>query len=111
MTFPKKKIVTDLFSTKLGMRLSFVKTLEFRGGEGLNTPTQLGTPLMYIQNNVEALSLKHCCCCCGEEVSITYSEFVCEALFIQHAKRMRHIIWSSVDCLAVQYLSINGTNL
>jgi hypothetical protein len=30
---------------------------------------------------------------------------------MQHAKRMRHIMLSSVACLAVKYLSINGTNL
>jgi len=64
---------------------------------------------MYVQNNIEACLLNHFCF--GEAVSITYSEFVCEALFIQHAKRMRHIIWSSVAWLAVRYLSINGMNL
>jgi hypothetical protein len=37
-------VVTDVYSTELGIRLSFVKTLEFRG-RGLNTQTPLGTPL------------------------------------------------------------------
>jgi hypothetical protein len=31
-------VVTDVFSTELEIRLSFVKTSEFRGGGGLNTP-------------------------------------------------------------------------
>ena len=64
---------------------------------------------MYVQNNIEARSLHHCCC--GEAVSITYSEFVYETFFMQRAKRVRLIIWSSVACLAIQYLSINGMNL
>ena len=37
---------------------------------------------------------------------ITYSEFVSVVLFIQHAKRMRHIVLSSVDCLELQYFSM-----
>ena len=36
----------DVFSTELGIRLSFVKTSEFRGWS-LNPPTPLFTPLMY----------------------------------------------------------------
>jgi len=56
---------------------------------------------LYIKRNIEARSLKNCCC--GEAVSVTYSEFVCEALFIQRAKRMCHIILSSVACLVVPY--------
>jgi hypothetical protein len=31
-------MVTDVFSTELGIRLSFVKTSEFRGGGVLNPP-------------------------------------------------------------------------
>jgi hypothetical protein len=46
-------------------------------------------------------------------ISITYSECVSVALVIQHAKRMRRIILSSVACLAVPYFFphylINGT--
>jgi hypothetical protein len=40
--------VTDVFSTELGIRLSFVKILEFR--EGFEPPhtTPLGTPLVII---------------------------------------------------------------
>jgi hypothetical protein len=38
--------VTDVFSTELGIRLSFVKTSEFRGGGGFEPPKNpLGTPL------------------------------------------------------------------
>jgi hypothetical protein len=42
-------------------------------------------------------------CCCGKAVRIYMSVFV--ALVIQHAKRMRRIILSSVTCLAVPYFS------
>jgi hypothetical protein len=38
-----------------------------------------------------------------KQISITYSECVSVALVIQHAKRMRRIILSSVFCLALQY--------
>jgi hypothetical protein len=38
-------------------------------------------------------------------ISITYSECVSVALGIQHAKRMRRIILSSVVCLALPYFS------
>jgi hypothetical protein len=36
-------------------------------------------------------------------ISITYSECVSVALVIQHAKRMRRIILSSVACLVLPY--------
>ena len=39
----------------------------------------------------------------GRAIIIKYSECVFVALVIQHSKRMRHIILSSVVCLAVQY--------
>jgi hypothetical protein len=35
----------DVFSTELGIRLSSVKTSEFRGEGGLNPQTPIGTPL------------------------------------------------------------------
>ena len=35
----------------------------------------------------------------------TYSECAPVAIFIQHAKRMRHIILPSVACPAVQYVT------
>jgi hypothetical protein len=44
-------------------------------------------------------------CCRGKAISIAYCEFVSVALVIQHAKRMRRIILSSVACLAVPYFS------
>jgi hypothetical protein len=44
-------------------------------------------------------------CCRGKAISITYSECVSVALVIQHAKRMRRIILSSVACLALPYFS------
>jgi hypothetical protein len=44
-------------------------------------------------------------CCRGKEISVTYSEIVFVALCIQHAKRVRRIILSSVDSPALQYIS------
>jgi hypothetical protein len=41
----------------------------------------------------------------GKAISITYCECVSVALVIQHAKRMRHIILSSVACPALPYFS------
>jgi hypothetical protein len=58
---------------------------------------------MYYKRNIEARSRNHCCR--GKAISITYSECVSVALVIQHAKRMRCFILSSVVCLAVPYFS------
>jgi hypothetical protein len=55
------------------------------------------------KRNIEARSRNHCCS--GKAVSIKYSECVSVALVIQHAKRMRCIILSSVACLALPYFS------
>jgi hypothetical protein len=65
---------------------------------------------MCVQCNIQARSRNHFCR--RKAISITYSECVSVALVIQHAKRMRHIILSSVACLALPYfftLSHNGT--
>jgi hypothetical protein len=43
--------------------------------------------------------------CREKAISITYSECVFVALCIQHAKRMCHIILSSVACLPPPYFS------
>jgi hypothetical protein len=53
--------------------------------------------------NNEEHSHNHCCC--AKAISITYSQCVSVALVIQHAKRMRSIILSSVACLAVPDVS------
>ena len=58
---------------------------------------------MYVQCSTEARSRKHCCR--GKAWSITYSEFVSLVSVIQHATRMRHIIFTSVTCLAIPYFS------
>jgi hypothetical protein len=57
---------------------------------------------MYKRNN-EARSRNHCCRV--KAISNAYSECVSVALVIQHAKRMRRIILSSVACLALPYFS------
>jgi hypothetical protein len=58
---------------------------------------------MYYKRNIEVRSHNHLCR--GKAIIITNSESVSIALVIQHAKRMRRIILSSVACLAVPYLS------
>jgi hypothetical protein len=40
-----------------------------------------------------------------KKISVTYSECVSLALFMQHAKRMRRIVLSNVARLAVPYFS------
>jgi hypothetical protein len=47
-------------------------------------------------------------CCRGKAIGIKYSECVPVALVIQHAKRMHHVMLSSVACLDVPYLT-DGT--
>jgi len=42
-------------------------------------------------------------CCHGKEINITHSEPVSVAVFIRHTKRMYHIIFSSIACLAVSF--------
>ena len=49
------------------------------------------------KRNMEARSYNHCCS--GKAISITYSECVFVALFIQHAMRMRRFIFISVSSL------------
>ena len=58
---------------------------------------------MYVQRNTEARSRNHCYR--GEEIIITYSEYVSRALVMQLAKRMRRIISSSVAGLTLPYFS------
>jgi hypothetical protein len=45
--------------------------------------------------------------CCGKAIIITYSECVSLALVIQHAKRMRRVIVSSVACLILPIFSLH----
>jgi len=58
---------------------------------------------MYVQLNTEVRSCNHCHS--GKAISITYSDCVFLDLGIQHAMHIRHIILSSVACLALQYFS------
>jgi hypothetical protein len=55
------------------------------------------------KRNTETRSRNHCCS--GKATSITYSRCVTLVFIIQHAKRMRRIILSSVTCLAIPYFS------
>jgi hypothetical protein len=56
---------------------------------------------MYVQRNIEARSRN--CCCHGKAINVTCSECVSVVLVIQHAKRMRHVILSSVSCPTLPY--------
>jgi hypothetical protein len=58
---------------------------------------------MYLQSNSEVRSCNHCRR--GKAIGITYSDCVFVVLVIQHSERMRHILWSSVVCLAVPRFS------
>ena len=53
--------------------------------------------------NIEARSRNHSCR--GKAISITYSQRVSLALFIQYAKHMCRVILSTVACLAVSNVS------
>jgi hypothetical protein len=56
---------------------------------------------IYVQRNIQVRS--HNYYCCGKAISITYSECVSVALVIQHAKRLRSIMLSSVACLSIPH--------
>ena len=62
---------------------------------------QIARQAMYVLRNIEARSRNHCHR--GKAESITCSECVSLALVIQHAKRMRRIIVSSVACPSLFY--------
>jgi hypothetical protein len=57
----------------------------------------------YKGNDDDALSRNNCFR--GKAISVTHSECVSVALFIQHAKRMRRVILSSVAFLTLPYSS------
>ena len=56
---------------------------------------------MYLTRNIVARSRNQYCR--GIAINITYSECVSVALVIQLAKRMHHIILSSVACLVLPF--------
>ena len=58
---------------------------------------------MYVYSDIEKRSRNHSCR--RKAIGITYSESVPVALDIQHAKRMRRIVLSSVASLDLPYLS------
>jgi hypothetical protein len=58
---------------------------------------------MIYKGNIKARSRNRCYR--GKAINISYSECVSVALVIQHAKRMRRIILSSVGCPTLQYFS------
>jgi len=56
---------------------------------------------MYVEHNIEARTRNQSYG--GKAVNITNSEYASVALFIQRVMRMRHIILSSMACLALPY--------
>jgi len=56
-----------------------------------------------LTNSIDARSRNHYCR--GKTIIITYYECVFVALFTQHAKRVCHIILSSVSCPVVPHFS------
>jgi hypothetical protein len=60
---------------------------------------------MYVEPNTETRSSNECCC--GQAMSIQLFSvcFCILALDMRHAKRMHHIILSSVACPALPYFS------
>ena len=57
-----------------------------------------GMQYTYVERNNEARPRNYYCC--GKAIRMTYSECVSVVLVIEHLKRMRRIILSSVTCLA-----------
>jgi len=55
------------------------------------------------ERNIEASSRKHCCR--RKAISITYSQCLSVALFIQHAMLMSHISLLPAVCLDVPYFT------
>jgi hypothetical protein len=56
---------------------------------------------MYLYLNIEVRSRNHFCC---EKIKYyIFLVFVCVALVIQHAMRMRGVVFSSVACPDLQY--------
>jgi len=62
---------------------------------------------MYKKRNIEACSCNHCCC--GKVISITYPECVSVDFVTQHAKRMRHIVISSLPGSTIFFHIISYT--
>jgi hypothetical protein len=75
----------------------------FRTSKWLHTSCGKYKTARRVLRNLEARSHNHSCP--GNATSTTYSECVSVALGIQPAKRMRHIILSSVACPALPYFS------
>ena len=63
---------------------------------------------MYVLHNIEARLCNHCCS--GKAISITYSECVSVAVYIQNAKRMHHSVFCCLSgCNIVPRYHKNGT--
>ena len=63
--------------------------------------------LLYVHRNIERRSCNYCCS--GKAISITYSECVFVALFIQHSMRMRQIIIRGLSGSTIFFHIISST--
>ena len=92
-----------LYVTLLAPRMEtasrFVQNLLTPAVYGLNT--YFSSSQCAYKLNLQARSRDNGCR--GNAISITYSEYVFVALIIQHAKRMRRIVMSSVTCMILPY--------
>ena len=73
-------------------------------GTGIKDDTELTTQAMYVKRDNAARSCSSHCCS-GKAIIIIYSECVFVALIIQHSKRMRRIVLSSVACPDLPYFT------
>jgi hypothetical protein len=62
---------------------------------------------MYVERKIEACLCNRCCS--AKAVSITYSECVSVALVIQHAIRIRHIVFCGLPGSAIFFHIISYT--
>jgi hypothetical protein len=102
-----------LGSYSVGTGGSFSRGKVARAWSRLVTPIyvvlMLTRQALYIYCNTEVCVCNHCCH--GKATTITYSKCVIVTLFIQDARHMCHMIFSSVASLVLPYFStfINGT--
>jgi len=71
-------------------------------------PTHITTRQANVSLNITILRIRVTTLAVQKALSVRYSECVCMSvtLDIQHATRVRHIVFSSLPCLALKYLSL-----
>jgi hypothetical protein len=84
----------------------FILSFQLSCHQELSPLKELKIEALCYKRNIDVHSRNHCFR--GKAISISYSECVFVALVIQHAKRMRPIILSSVACVALPYFSTSS---